>query len=124
MSALYLREKYHQRYYCKAQNLRRLLAENVDERLGEVDLIATPTTAMKPYKLKEEMNFQELAERGTAIVDNTCPFNITGHPAISIPCGMRLGLPVGLQLVGRYWEESVLFRAGYAFEQSVNWKEE
>lgn len=118
----YLRSEYQNRYYCKAQNLRRLLTEQVDARLKKVDVIATPTTAIKPVKLKAEMDLRELVGRGLGLVHNACPFNITGHPAISIPCGMRAGLPIGLQLVGRYWEESLLFRIGYTFEQNVDWR--
>jgi amidase len=118
----YLRDEYHNRYHCKAQNLRRLFAEQVNEQLKKYDAIATPTTAIKPVKLKAHMDLKELAQKGFGLVHNACPFNITGHPAISVPCAMRAGLPIGLQLVGRYWEESLLFRMANEFEQNVDWR--
>ena len=49
---------------------------------------------------------------------NTCPTNLTGHPALSVPCGFgENGLPIGLQLMGRRWEESTLFRAAYTYAE-------
>jgi amidase len=56
-------------------------------------------------------------------IGNTCPFNVTGHPAISIPCGLGEGdRPVGLMLIGKHWQESTLYRAAHAFEQAVDWQ--
>jgi aspartyl-tRNA(Asn)/glutamyl-tRNA(Gln) amidotransferase subunit A len=57
-----------------------------------------------------------------AFLDLTLPFNLTGQPALSVPCGFtRAGLPVGLQLVGRPFDEATLFRAGAAYEAATNW---
>ena len=53
---------------------------------------------------------------------NTCPFDVTGHPAMSIPCGMSDGLPVGLMLVGGRWREATIYRAAAAFEQADDWR--
>jgi amidase len=122
IAAAYLRDEYQNRHYCKAQNLRRLFTEKVDDLLKKVDAIATPTTAIKPLKLSSKMAIKELAKRGLGLVHNTCPFNISGHPAISFPCGVRSNLPIGFQLVGRYWEEGTLLRAAYNFEQKFDWK--
>ena len=55
------------------------------------------------------------------VAPNICPFNYTGHPAISIPCGKSDGLPIGLQLVAPHFREDVLLQAAYAYEQSVDW---
>ncbi len=52
-----------------------------------------------------------MTRRSWEATRNTCPFNVTGHPAISIPCGMEDGLPIGLMLVGRHWDESTIYRA-------------
>ena len=52
---------------------------------------------------------------------NTCPFNVTGHPAISVPCGMEDGRPIGLMLVGRHYDEATIYRAAAAFERSGDW---
>jgi amidase len=54
-------------------------------------------------------------------IDNTCPFNLTHHPALTLPCGMAEGCPIGLMLVAKPFAEATLYAAAYAFEQSVNW---
>jgi amidase len=56
------------------------------------------------------------------MIGNTAPFDITHHPAMSLPCGMVDGLPVGLMLVGRMFEEATIYRAAHAFEQIGDWK--
>ncbi len=55
---------------------------------------------------------------------NTCQFDITGHPAMSVPCGMRNGLPAGMMLVGKHFDEPAIYRAAYGFEQSGDWRTE
>ena len=56
------------------------------------------------------------------MLPNTCPFDVTGHPAMSVPCGMVDGLPVGMMLVGKMYDEATIYRAAYAFEQAGDWK--
>ena len=56
------------------------------------------------------------------MLENTAPFNMTGHPAITIPCGKSNGLPIGLMLVGRHFEDATLFQAADAFEQHTDWE--
>jgi amidase len=56
------------------------------------------------------------------MITNTAPFNMTGHPGLSIPCAMSKGLPVGLMLIGRHFEDGTLLRIGHAYEQSVDWR--
>jgi amidase len=51
------------------------------------------------------------------MIPNTCPFDVTGHPAMNVPCGMSGGLPVGMMLVGRHWEDGTVLRAAHAFAQ-------
>jgi amidase len=53
---------------------------------------------------------------------NTCPFDVSGHPAFTVPCGSKNGLPIGLMLVGRHFEETTLFRLASAIEASTDWK--
>ena len=53
------------------------------------------------------------------MVPNTAPFDATGHPAMSIPCGMSDGLPIGLMLIGKYYDESTIYRAAAAFEAAA-----
>ena len=56
------------------------------------------------------------------MLPNTAPFDVTGHPAMNIPCGMSGGLPVGMMLVGKHYDESTIYRAAHAFEQLGDWR--
>ena len=64
---------------------------------------------------------QEITQRSWEPTRNTCPFNVTGHPAISVPCGMEDSRPIGLMLVGRHYGEETIYRAAAAFERSGDW---
>jgi len=64
---------------------------------------------------------QEITRRSWEPTRNTCPFNVTGHPAISLPCGMEDGRPIGLMLVGRHYAQETIYRAAAAFERSGDW---
>ena len=56
------------------------------------------------------------------MIPNTAPFNASGHPAMSIPCGMSQGLPIGMMLIGKSYNESTIYRAAHAFEQLGDWR--
>jgi len=120
--ASYLKDDYFGTHYSKAQNLRRQLRDEINKWLDRYDVLALPTTPMKPTRLRESISFKEMAKTGTFIINNTCAFNVTGHPALTVPCAMRLGLPIGLQFVSKHFSESMLFHVGYAFEQSFDWR--
>jgi aspartyl-tRNA(Asn)/glutamyl-tRNA(Gln) amidotransferase subunit A len=82
------------------------------------DLLLLPTTSI-PAPLIEEDNAVERARQLTRF---TAPFNLTGLPALSIPCGFtQSGLPIGLQIVSRAWNETGVLRAGLAYEQATEW---
>jgi amidase len=118
----YTLHRYGGHYYGKAQNLRRRLRAAYDAALGLYDLLLLPTTVMKATPIPPKgASPQEITRRSWEATRNTCPFNATGHPAISIPCGMTDGLPVGLMLVGRHWDERTIYRASAAFERSGDW---
>ena len=72
--------------------------------------------------MKPDAGLQQLLEASFAAGPNTQPFDHTHHPALSLPCGLSDGLPVGMMLVGRHFEEATLYRAAHAFEQSDDWK--
>ena len=118
----YMSERYHGRMYAKAQNLRHVLRASYDRALEQVDLLAMPTTPMKAPRYEPDIDITGLINHGWNMLDNTSPFNMTGHPAISIPCAKSNGLPVGLMLVGRHFDDATLFQAAHAFEQHVNWE--
>lgn len=58
--------------------------------------------------------------RAFEMIANTCPFNVTGHPALSIPCGKSEGLPIGMMMVGKHFCEGKIYQAARAFEQEAN----
>ena len=128
----YLDQHYQGRLYAKAQNVRPTFVKQYDQAFAEVDLLALPTTPMKAPLWREPKDYEQALEHtifggelGPNLIlfaANTAPFNYTGHPAISIPCGKSEGLPIGLQLVAPYFREDVLLQASYAYEQSVNWE--
>ena len=115
----YLADHYHGHYYAKAQNLRRVLTAAYDNALREVDILLMPTTPRTAGPLKEDFTLAEYISAGSEHIPNTATFNMTGHPSITIPCGSVDGLPVGLQLTGRHFEDDVVLRVACAFEQGV-----
>ena len=60
----------------------------------------------------------EIVKRAFEMMPNTAPFDITHHPAMAVPCGLADGLPVGMMLIGKHYDEATIYRAAYAFEQS------
>jgi len=117
--------KHHRgRYYGKSQNLSRRLRRAYDRVLEQYDLLAMPTIQMKATPLPPpDAPLSLYIQRAFEMIVNTAPFNCTGHPAMSIPCGLRDGLPIGLMLIGKHLDESTIYRAAYGFEQSINWKD-
>jgi amidase len=116
----YLTERYHGRYHAKAQNLAHELAAAYDEALESVDLLALPTTPILPLEHETDLTSADLIRRGRMMLDNTTPFDVTGHPAASIPCGTVDGLPVGMQVVGPEFSEATILRAAHAYETVVD----
>ena len=110
----YLHQRYHGRLYAKAQNLRAGLRAKYDEVMQNFDALVMPSTPMKSHRRDERAPY--------AMLTNTATFDITGHPGLSVPCGMSDGLPIGLMLIGRHFDDATLLRLGYAYEQSVDWR--
>ncbi|RXT54205.1 amidase [Bradyrhizobium betae] len=118
-------DKYYQGYfYYKAQNLRRRLRAAYDKALGSYDLLLMPTTRMMASKIPPpDAPLEQMMQHCWEQITNTSPFNVTHHPAISIPCGLGEGnRPIGLMLVGKHWRESTVYRAADAFERAGNWQ--
>ena len=115
----YLRKAYMGTYFSKAQNLRMILRDRVNALLREVDVLVMPTTPQKPFKLEETPDPEGIS-LGTSMSQNTSSFNLTGHPALSVPCGERNGLPIGMQLIARHWEERLLCQVGSAVEKTTS----
>ena len=110
---------YYEAYYAKAQAVRTLICQDFSAAFKEVDLIVTPVTPTPAFKLGEKSE-DPLQMYLSDIY--TISVNLAGVPAMSLPCGFsKGGLPIGLQLIGRAFEEETLLRAAHAYEQSTQW---
>ncbi len=110
---------YYDAYYLKALKVRRLIKQDYDKAFEKVDVIATPTAPNPAFKFGEKTG-DPLAMYLEDIF--TVSINITGMPGISVPCGLsKSGLPIGLQLIGKAFDESTLLRTAYAYEQATEW---
>jgi amidase len=112
-------QTYGGKYYAKAQNLRSRLTAAYDEALSKCDILLMPTLPITaPPIPASSASPGEIVSRALEMVPNTPATDLTGHPSISIPCGEVENLPVGLMLVGRPFEEKLVYKAAHAFEQS------
>jgi len=113
---------YYDAYYLKAQRVRSLLARDFDEAFGAVDVIVTPTTPTPAFKLGEKADdplAMYLADIFTVTAD------LVGIPGISIPCGKsKEGLPIGMQILGKHFDEPTLLRVAHAAEHALATKVE
>jgi aspartyl-tRNA(Asn)/glutamyl-tRNA(Gln) amidotransferase subunit A len=110
---------YYDAYYGKAQAVRTLICQDFRAAFQEVDLIVTPVTPTAAFKLGEKS--EDPLQMYLSDV-YTISVNLAGLPAISVPCGFnKAGLPIGVQLIGRPFEEETLLRAAHAYEQSTQW---
>ncbi|MGE5359754.1 MAG: Asp-tRNA(Asn)/Glu-tRNA(Gln) amidotransferase subunit GatA [Bacteroidales bacterium] len=110
---------YYDAYYVKAQQVRTLIRHDYDAAFQQVDVIVTPTSPTAAFRLGERVDDplqMYLADVFTVGVP------LAGLPAISIPCGFTSdGLPLGVQIVGRMWDEATILRAGDAYQRDTGW---
>jgi amidase len=119
----YALNKYRGHYYAKAQNLARALRAAYDAVLKEYDLLLMPTLPLKATPIpRPDAPRMELIQRAFEMLPNTAPFDVTGHPAMSVPCGLSEGLPAGMMLTARHFDEVAIYRAASAFEKTGDWK--
>jgi len=107
---------YYDAYYLKAQKVRTLIKEDFDKAFSEYDILITPTSPTPAFKLKEKV-----ADPLTMYLSDiyTIPINLAGIPAISVNCGYsKNNLPIGLQIIGKQFDEETILRAAYNFEQN------
>jgi aspartyl-tRNA(Asn)/glutamyl-tRNA(Gln) amidotransferase subunit A len=108
---------YYDAYYLKAQKVRALLARDFQQAFEKVDAIVTPTTPTTAFKLGEKSDdplAMYLADIFTVTAD------LTGNPGISVPCGYSIeNLPIGLQIIGRHYDEAGILRLGHALEHAM-----
>jgi amidase len=121
------RRHYHGRVYAKAQNVRPTYIKAYDAALADVDVLVMPTCLMTAPKNHTPGSYLEAVEDNLTPTNrrgsrNTQPFNYTGHPALALPVGKSsAGLPVSMQLVGRFFDDPLLMRVAYAYQHSTDW---
>jgi amidase len=94
-----------------------------DEALEKFDVLAMPTIPFTATPIPPaDAPLNTIIDVALNMQANTCSFDVTGHPAFTVPCGRVNGLPVGLMLVGRHFEEPTLLRLAQAIEASGDWK--
>lgn len=117
----YSTENYLGHNYAKAQRVRRDLVAAYDKALNHFDLLLLPTLPIKATPLPSDMSdLNEIIDRSREMIVNTSAFNVTGHPAMSVPCATSDGLPIGMMLVGIYWQAPTIYRRAAAFEAAVD----
>jgi aspartyl-tRNA(Asn)/glutamyl-tRNA(Gln) amidotransferase subunit A len=110
--------------YLKAEQFRQVLISDFRKAFDDVDILLSPTTPLTAWKIGE-WTVAIGGEHESVLAASwrlTYPFNLTGLPAISVPCGFdRRGLPIGLQLAGRPFEEATIIRVAHAYERAHDW---
>ena len=123
MVGQYFLTHYRGRFYAKAQNLARGVRAAYDRALAGYDLLLMPTLPVKATPLPPaDASLALYLQRAFEMIGNTAPFDVTGHPAMTVPCGLSDGLPIGAMLIGKHFDEETIYAAAAAFEASGDWK--
>lgn len=110
---------YYDAYYLKAQRVRTLIRNDFEEAFGRADVIVTPTSPTTAFKLGEKT--QDPLQMYLSDI-YTISANLAGLPALSLPCGFdRQGMPIGMQIIGKRFDESTVLRVAHAYEQATEW---
>lgn len=111
---------YYDAYYGKAQAVRTLIRHDFEDVFQEADLLVAPVMPTPAFRLGEKI--QDPLQMYLSDV-YTIPASLAGNPAMSLPCGFsRQGLPIGLQLIARPFEEDIMLRAAHCYERATNWR--
>ncbi len=112
---------YYDAYYKKALQVRTLIKQDFDQAFEKFDILIAPTTPTPAFKLGEKTD-----DPLQMYMSDVCtvPINIAGIPAISVPCGFIDGLPIGMQIIGKHFDESTLLRVAYTLEQHSTYHKE
>lgn len=110
---------YYDAYYLKAQKVRTLIRKDFDDAFAKVDVIAAATSPETAFKIGEKTGDPIKMYLSDVL---TIPCNIAGIPGISVPCGFSsAGLPVGLQILGKHFDEETILKVAHAYEQQNSW---
>lgn len=122
LTGQYMQQTYNGKFYAKAQNLGNQLKDAYNRALNDFDVLVMPTVPYTATKLPEKKaSLAEQIKCSFGVDTNTGAFDVTGHPALSIPCGLIKGLPVGMMVVGRFGEEGTLLKIANAYEQLTDY---
>lgn len=120
LAGRYALDRYHGRYYAMAREVTPRLREAYDEALARFDVLVMPTLPIRATLLPGPgAPREEILARALEMVGNTAPFDVSGHPACSVPAGLAGGLPVGMMIIGRRFDDATVLRVACAFEQAV-----
>ena len=118
LTGQYMTDHYQGRFYSIAQNLSRMLTKAYNEQLQNYDALLMPTMPIIATKIPNpNCAREEYIMRALEMINNTCPFDVTGHPAITIPCGLSDDMPVGMMLIGKNHDDKTILRLANAFEK-------
>lgn len=109
---------YHDEYYKRALKIRTLIKEDFSKAFEKYDIIITPTSPSTAFKFREKTKSPLQMYKSDIC---TTGVNLAGLPAVSISCGFKDHLPIGLQIVGKHFDEKTVLRAAYAFEQNTEY---
>jgi len=110
---------YYDAYYKKAQQVRTLMVQDFNKAFEQVDIIVSPTSPSLAAKLGASNDNPMFGEIADMLVE---PSSIAGLPGISVPCGYgKNGLPIGMQIMGKQFDEATIIKSAYAYEQATNW---
>ncbi|WP_255171212.1 amidase [Natrononativus amylolyticus] len=116
LAGAYANDAFHATYYAKAMNLLEEMTETYDDLFDAYDLLAMPASPETAQRRRPNIGRIEFVARAWTSLANASVFNVTGHPALSVPAGQADGLSVGLQLVGERFADATVLNAGYALE--------
>jgi aspartyl-tRNA(Asn)/glutamyl-tRNA(Gln) amidotransferase subunit A len=112
---------YYDKYYLKALKIRTLIKDDFEEALSKHSALIAPTMPTPPFKIGEKIE----DPLSMYMIDiDTVPINLAGVPSISIPCGFVSNLPVGMQIMGRLFDEETILRIAYTYEQNTSFHKE
>ncbi|MEK0285140.1 Asp-tRNA(Asn)/Glu-tRNA(Gln) amidotransferase subunit GatA [Caldifermentibacillus hisashii] len=109
---------YYDAYYKKAQQVRTLIKQDFDKVFEKYDVILGPTVPTPAFKIGAQID-DPLTMYANDLL--TIPVNLAGVPGISVPCGFDNGLPIGLQIIGKHFDEATVYRVAHAFEQATDY---
>jgi aspartyl-tRNA(Asn)/glutamyl-tRNA(Gln) amidotransferase subunit A len=109
---------YYDAYYLKALKVRTLITQEFNDAFKKYDALITPTSPTTSFKIGEKID-----DPVQMYLSDVCtlPINIAGLPAVSIPCGFANGLPVGMQIIGKHFNEQTILNIGFAYQQATDW---